>query len=548
MITVDFINSFKIFNENVDLLKNEVKKDPEKRDPEVKVIIEKLEKNSHSKNAPSLDDKKLIKKLENIINERASYLPGCYQKNYVDPLVNHLGSVHHRFAGTIETLAGVVYDHSNPNVDIRKSLQRFLAFTSNIYRSFMEPENLPLSNFPKPDMPLPALTTFRPVLEWPYIVPYTLPTEEVFRICGARVPVVSLPSSYREHPVITWASIAHEAGGHDVLHAYRGLLGELKEGVRGLFYKGRDPQGGEPETKRQYLGLLWQYWTEETASDVYAVMNLGPAYGIALAIWFATLSKQIREAPQVKGTPFDDPTLTVSSRSPRFGPHIVDYHPTQVLALYAIIGAIDALPLDEGVKKQYIDAMEKCIDICMKNNRKYVKKIKDSQPEEKQIEALPYKTDLALIQGRLQIKSGTWAFLQAKNPNVRIKLADMQNYARHVGYYIATAKLQAFNGYGIQDLETWDNKDDEESKKITQFIDSPIHAFIRQLGFQDDAQIFSGAVFSFVKDPTNQRYTKINQNLGIALDTSFGYDAIWGKAGWHPLAEVTKEVKKPGSK
>ena len=126
---------------------------------------------------------------------------------------------------------------------------------------------------------------------------------------------MSIPSAYRNHPVLCWGTIAHEVGGHDILHSYPGLLLEIQRTCRETVYPGgTDPNGQVPTSEEQFKGLLWQYWAEEVAADVCAVLNLGPAYGKGAAVFLAAFNERIfrwmdsldgNESPKM-----EDPALT----------------------------------------------------------------------------------------------------------------------------------------------------------------------------------------------------------------------------------------------
>ena len=481
--------------------------------------------------------------VKNILAGALKFLPGHYRENYSEPLLRNLESVQESSAGTLETLTAAIYDHSNS--DFQQHLRHLLAFTSNIYRSFLQPERLPSLDFPRPQSTLPALATFNPDpdIDRLQFVPFTLPVDEVERLCGAKVALVSLPSCYRQHPVLSWGCIGHEVGGHDVLHSYPGLLQELRRGVRELFYQGQDPHDGKIVSDSQFLGILWQYWTEEIAADVYGVLNLGPSYGVALAIYFAALWERVRRYR--RGLEKDGfSAITVSNLYlPPFRTTI-DYHPTNVLALSAVIGAIDALTsLSEEKKKNYIKIVEDCIKTCLDENDEVVKRYNDSDVDH-------YRRDSVHIRGWLQLKSGSW--IQIEPNQFRLPLDVMCVHARRVGYYIATAKMRAFNGHSIQDLETWDDNDEARAEEIFEAIaQEPIDLYqaeeqrkSRLINLGDDAQFFSGALFALVNDPQN--YEIIHANLALALDASFQNDDIWGKANWHPIADEGAGGGPPG--
>ena len=543
-----YLKLFNLFNEKVKLLKGE------KRSTETEEIFAGLEKISQKRETSAERDateRVLLDRLKVLLRNGSRYLPGPYLQNYGDPLLRNLDSVQKWSSGTVETLAGAVYDHDN--LDYRNELHGFLALTSNIYRSFMEPEYLTALDFPTPHTRFPALATFSPTLILPpkspqtptssqknlSFLPFTLPANEVHRLCGGDVAVVSMPSVYRHHPVLSWGCVAHEVGGHDVLHAFPGLLQELRRGVRELFYKGQDPHKEKLDGEDQFLGLLWQYWTEETAADVLAVMNVGPHYGTALAVYFASLGQQLRcfftdEAPDGL------PALAVSSIfDPGRNIWIVDYHPPTVLSLYAIQGAIDALAcLSRRKRQHYIAELDECISVYLKNGNDKVLRLYEKNEK---IRTEKYIKDDVSVVGMLQVKAGTWVWMGPPLPvkqidnHYKVPLSRMKEYARRVGYYIASARLGSLNNHSIQDLETWDDVDETQMENIAQKIANPGAAFeLSMMG--DDAQMFAGAVCALANDSDPNKYDVVNRNLSEVLNISFMGDPIWGNPFWHRMA------------
>jgi hypothetical protein len=487
-------------------------------------------------------------------------------------------------------LAAAVYDHGNQNEQYLKQLRGFLALTSNVYRSFMEPKRLTTIDFPQPISRLPALAMFAPTPTLPprqtqdseqrqgqdtlppkeaeqdseqherqdnsasqqvtqdmqrqenvAFLPFTLPVDEVHRLCGAEVAVVRIPSAYRRHPVLSWGTIAHEVGGHDVLHAYPGLLQELRRGVRELFYKGTDPDKPKLDSKKQFLGLLWQYWTEETAADVYAVMNLGPRYGIALLTYFASLFEQIRKYYKEANEGDGLPAIPVSNiYDPKRNIWVVDYHPPTVLALHAIIGAIQTLPISN--KKTYSNELEKAIEFCLKNgNSELVKKYMGDPI----INIKKYETDTVKVIGYIQIKPGNWIWMGPALPawgypdnSYPIALKNMQGHAQRVGKFIASATLAALGGHTIQDFETWDEVDEARAQKIVgSILNKGADLELSVMG--DDAQLFAGAISALAGSPNRDSYEIVNENLCNALMRSFENDDVWGNPVWHPIAGLS---------
>ncbi|WP_447599796.1 hypothetical protein [Nitrospira sp. Nam80] len=539
---------------------------PVERWKEVRPIIEKLREIGRAPQKTEEQKQKEAKRisdLKTIITSAASYLPGSYRENYSDQILKTLESVQEWSPGTVETLSGAVFDLMNP--ECSDDIKSVLALTSNVYRSFLEPELVPSASFPQPDSRWPALVTFNPEPKLPpkdgkwtnehVFVPFTLPTDEVYRLCGARVAVVSLPSVYRCHPVLCWAPVAHEAGGHDVLHAYKGLLPELQRGVRELFYRGPDPHVQQLDSDKQKLGLLWQYWTEETASDVYAVMNLGPSYGIALALYFAALGERVRRHLYGKSKNGNSetgdrlPALSISNiYDEQRQQTYIKYHPPNILALYAVIGAIEALnDLPDKTKDEYIRWIKNSIDVCLAEGNEALQRSYPGVPLDH------YATKNVLIKGWLQIRAGTWIWIGPKLPigppeykqftagnALELPRPEMQEYARQVGYYIASSKLKALGGHSIQDLETWDECDENQAEHVSHVIGliNPLNpdevTTLSYLG--DDAQLLAGAILALAKQPSSETtYVQINRNLGAVLKRGFDDDEVWGTPVWHPI-------------
>ena len=146
--------------------------------------------------------------------------------------------------------------------------------------------------------------------------PFTLPVDTIQGMFGGTIAAVSLPASFAPHPCL-FASLAHETGGHDVLHADPGLLGELKEKVAQKF-----PDYGE----------LWAYWMDETAADVYGLLNYGPSYTYCMAFAFSAIN-----------TAYGSKELLHLDSYSSYG--TLDVHPTDVLRLGLAIGALNSMTL-----------------------------------------------------------------------------------------------------------------------------------------------------------------------------------------------------------
>ena len=122
--------------------------------------------------------------------------------------------------------------------------------------------------------------------------PFTIESDLMKQKFGVSIGVVSLPATYRDHPVI-WAGLSHEVGGHDVVHADAGLLEEMvKQGAARCWR--RISHRGAITTTAALNALIWSYWMDEAAADVYGVLNMGPIFALNLAGFLAAFRARQR--------------------------------------------------------------------------------------------------------------------------------------------------------------------------------------------------------------------------------------------------------------
>jgi hypothetical protein len=425
------------------------------------------------------------------IDADSDALPLVFRDGYAEPLRRNLPHVL-RAAGDptlVETLAGAVYDHGSE--EVRAPLGRFLAVVSNMYRSFLDAETRMGVDLPLIEQ-LPPLAMFQHSGEGG---PFTLTAESVQGLIGSPIGVVSLPSTCREHP-FTWASLAHETGGHDVLHADTGLLDELAGGVRDFFGSGRmDP--AHP-TGAQVMGHLWAWWIDEAASDVYGLLNIGPSFAMNLIVFLATFI-----AGFTKGT---EPVLRAESG--RKETDALDVHPVDLLRPHLAIGAIEGLSgLDPKVRQDYVSTIEAMAAQCSGG-----------------------EDSIALV-GLLPIGDNRGLPLANRFP-----LKEMQDVARRVGSFIVSANLPALGGHCIQDLETWDDADEAAARRIADTFRIDASA----VGVGDDAQLLAGATIAILEEP--DKYDTCTKRLNEALDHSFAVDPIWGAPQRDPIWEPVRPL------
>jgi hypothetical protein len=412
------------------------------------------------------------------IEGSAAALPPVYQSDYVAPLDAHLETALARSdAVSLETLAGAVYDHGQAGV--KDELHRFLAVVSNFYRSFLSSKRRARVDFPLTEQ-LPPLAMFQSIGDFG---PFTITVDSVHALVAAPVGVVSLPSVYRDHPVL-WASLAHETGGHDVVAADVGLIDELREGVKHIFGGGPIGRGGRPNLG-QFLGILWSFWMDEAVADVYGVLNIGPTFGHNLVAFFAALNE--RQEPTGR------PSLRTASGHPSDSP-VLDPHPTDILRPALIAGAVESLvSLSQQTRDQYVADLQQLATLTGGGAANVV------------------------LQGI--VPTGPGVGIQV---NTRLPLDRMQAAARIVGAFIASVRLHALGDHNIQELETWDNTDEQSAVTIAEAIG----ANRRVAGAGDDAQLLAGATLALLEKADG--YDKVSRRLDEALDFSFETDPIWG--------------------
>ncbi len=413
-------------------------------------------------------------RVKRAVDAGARHIPKPFLDSYVMPLQTNLKHlVRDRKRGELESLTGAVYQHAQ--MKGKPELKRFLAVVSDLYQSFLDKKKRAQARFPNREW-LPPLAMFQHHADFG---PQTFPVDRLndLGLSGATVGVVSLPAAYREHPFF-WASLAHETGGHDVVHADPDLLPELKVGVRKTF-----PTSTAP------LGLLWAYWMNEAAADAYAVLNIGPAFGLNLAAFVSALIAQQQRLKR--------PRLSTQSGTQDGTPTgALNPHPADLLRLYLVIGAIESLRgLSAARKQEYMRDLETLARVCA--------------PEATTIE----------LQGTVKLDTGETATLADS-----LDLRDMQDAARQAGGFIVTAQLDALGGHSIQDVETWDDPDEDTALQIA----SAIQSGVAITGIGDDAQLLAGMTLATCGNPSI--YHQATRLVNAGLDESFLRDTHWGHA------------------
>jgi hypothetical protein len=427
-----------------------------------------------------------------------SALPLLYRMRYAEPLKEQLPGAmtspdpRTRLAGdALETITGAVYQHA-ANVPVAQPLNRFLAVISNLYRSFLDETKRAKINLPAVET-VPPLAVFQSNGQQG---PFTNPVDGMQQEFDIDVGVVSLPSAMRDQPIL-WASLAHEVGGHDVLHADDGLLEEIARKLKQHFGGGTIHSGGTI-TLSQLLSLIWPWWVDEAASDIYGLLNIGPTFALNLAFFFASF-----RAPKGGLKPNDPPRLETDSGFQLDDPaKALDVHPTDILRLSLAIGAIQSLTaLSQSTRSAYISDLRQLITLCGAGAQ-----------------------SVRLVGNVFTDNS------HATPVQVEVPIAPMQAAAEAAGSLMVTSAFQTLGGHGIQEIETWDDADEATARHAAQLMGAGQSA----VGAGDDAHLLAGATLAALDAP--DKYAAVSALLNAALDDSFARDSIWHPLRPDPLA------------
>jgi nucleoside phosphorylase len=438
---------------------------------------------------PAFGRKPVYNKVSGMVSKAAPLLPAVFQAAYVKPLETHLQSVFSRTNGDpdfIETLTGAVYEHGIKGESL--PLHRFLAVISDLYLSFLDESKRAHLDIPLQEV-LPPLAVLQ---SSPDSGPFTVPVDDTGSMLGAKVGVVSIPATFGSHPLL-FGSLTHETGGHDVIHADTKLMPQLRAGVYNLF-KGQDGA---------VFGLLWDYWMDEAAADVYGMLNMGPTFASNLAALLAVFIGQMENPHPAR------PALRTQSGADDSG--ALDVHPTDILRLALAQGVISALAgLSAPTRNRYI-----------------------AEIDELAAYLAPGATTVELM-GSARVDSG-----RSNNFNQSFSLSDLRASARAVGAYIATAKFDALAGHSVQDIETWDDADENTAASIATLL----RAGKTIVNAGDDAQTIAGLTLAVLDQP--QRYAEFSTLANDALDASFLADPYWGVPGPDNFILLPSKKKMP---
>jgi hypothetical protein len=305
------------------------------------------------------------------------------------------------------------------------------------------------------------------------------------------IGIVSLPATYRDHPVI-WSVLSHEVCGHDVVHADAGLLAEMTGAAQALLAPDFSPR--KPLDTAGVNALIWSYWMDEAAADVYGVLNMGPAFGPGLAAFLAAFRARILMDIWHETRP-PKPAVSTDAlqRGAGDGNAVIEDHPIDILRLYLVIGAIEAMTrLDNRKRAGYVAEIEELARVVAGG------------------------ASSIQLDGIVNLGPGSRVPVKAS-----IAMPAAADAACKVGHMIATRKFKALNGHSIQDIETWDDDDEAAAEAIAARVlqRQPI------AGRGDDAQLLAGVTLALLQDPA--LYDQAQSLLNDALDDSYRTDPIW---------------------
>ncbi len=214
------------------------------------------------------------------------HLPPLYRQMAFDPFRLALeGLGRHGFAQILikdprrEGMAELMLDiahtilQNGENYESRAT-DGFQEVASDLYDGFLSAED-------RRGVQPPDRGATPPLVKWgnPDDGPYTWVVEAT-GVFGVQCAVVSLPPANARSGLFAWSALAHETAGHDILNADSGLQDELTAKVQAALAHANLPD----------LAEYWSSRIDETASDVFGILNMGPAAGIGLIGYFRALN------------------------------------------------------------------------------------------------------------------------------------------------------------------------------------------------------------------------------------------------------------------
>lgn len=356
-----------------------------------------------------------------------------------------------------ETFVEAVTNWSDPAH--KPALRRFALVVAEIYTaSLLEP--------PTPEDRLPPLVCFASP---PDAGAATLNQEVVRQHCRATIGLVSLPVHFG-NAVLLWPALAHEVGGHDVLHTIPGLLDELVS----CLDQQVDAGGWNP---------LWRAWMEETAADVLGLLNIGPAAAVSLAAYLAAS----RSYDLVPPGPLGALGSTIVSRLGQ----PLDSHPPDILRICVARGVLKGL--DPQLGRIWAPLLDEIIRLGAAAAPLII-------PDPPHAPPRPNPRDISLVSNGIASLPG-------------LPFVEAARTAMSIGTLIATSPLRALNGQSLQDRVCWDMDDEAIAAEIC----ARALAGENLDGLGDSGHLLAGATMALLQ---GGRPNQIAAALAAALDAA----------------------------
>ncbi len=234
-----------------------------------------------------------------------THMPPLYRTAVVDPFKRKIEEMGERNFNNIllkdpdrEGTGGLMMDIAHSVLQNGEKYQplatdAFQEVICDLYDGFLSAED---RHGAKP----PDQEVIPPLAKWgcPEFGPYTWPVDATSSFdvgCG----IVNLPPSNASQGLLAWTALAHETAGHDIIHANDGLEEEMQEAVHSAL------------SSSNRTAPIADYWSEridETASDVFGILNMGPLAGIGLIGYFRGLNAAWEGTAHLRNDgPADDP-------------------------------------------------------------------------------------------------------------------------------------------------------------------------------------------------------------------------------------------------
>jgi hypothetical protein len=184
-----------------------------------------------------------------------------------------------------------------------------------------------------------------PLAKWgrPSEGPYTMPVDAT-GVFGVHVPLVNLPPALAHKGLLAWSALGHETGGHDILAADEGLLGELSERVELAL---------DDDQLKEHKDFLQEYWScrvDESGADTLGILNMGPAAALGMIAFFRGWNMALGEPAKLSDGCDDD-----------------DYHPSDLVRGFLAASVIRRLRFGRAKDWAQVIEAETRKDIPKKN-------------------------------------------------------------------------------------------------------------------------------------------------------------------------------------